>query len=219
MRTALDGPHGHLAERHGSAVRYPPDVAPFGALGGEGAQTDWADLASLVGPRGVVALFDPPTPPAGWTTARSFDAVQMVRESAPTAPSAVDEDLVTLTDADLPAMLDLVARTEPGPFGPRTIELGRYLGVRDGDALAALTGERMRLPGWTEVSAVCTDPAHRGRGLARRLVEAVCAGIEARGQRPLLHVMAANTGARALYVSLGFEVRRPVHIAAVQAPG
>jgi hypothetical protein len=76
-----------------------------------------------------------------------------------------DPEAVALGPADVPEMLDLVERTQPGPFLPRTIMLGTYLGIRRGGALVAMAGERMRPPGWTEISAVCTDPAHRGQGL------------------------------------------------------
>jgi GNAT superfamily N-acetyltransferase len=81
-------------------------------------------------------------------------------------------------------MLDLVARTRPGPFLARTPHLGTYLGIRRGGALVAMAGERMRPPGWTEISAVCTDPAHRGQGLAARLVRAVALVVRERGDPP-----------------------------------
>ena len=115
-------------------------------------------------------------------------------------------------------MLELVARTEPGPFGPETYRMGRYLGIRRGGALIAMAGERLRPPGWTEISAVCTDPAFRGQGLAARLVGAVCAGIVQRGERPLLHVLASNQSAIALYERLGFVVRRSLQFEVVEAP-
>jgi predicted GNAT family acetyltransferase len=63
-------------------------------------------------------------------------------------------------------------------------------------------------PGWTEISAVCTDPAYRGHGLATRLVRAVAAGIRARGETPFLHTSAANGAAIRLYESIGFRLRR-----------
>jgi predicted GNAT family acetyltransferase len=113
-----------------------------------------------------------------------------------------------LTAEDVPEILDLIERTQPGPVRPRTIELGTYLGVRIGGALVAMAGERMHPPGWTEISAVCTDPAHRGRGLATSLVRAVAAGIRARGETPFLHTAASNMPAIRLYESLGFRLRR-----------
>ena len=96
--------------------------------------------------------------------------------------------------------------------------MGRYLGIRRGGALIAMAGERLRPPGSTEISAVCTDPAYRGQGLAARLVNAVCAGIAHRGERPVLHVLASNRAAIALYERLGFVVRRSVRFEVVQPP-
>jgi predicted GNAT family acetyltransferase len=115
-------------------------------------------------------------------------------------------------------MLDLVARTRPGPFLPRTIELGTYLGIRRGGALVAMAGERLRPPGWTEISAVCTDPAHQGQGLATRLVHAIAAVIRDRGETPFLHASADNTGAISLYESLGFRLRRTLDFCALTLP-
>lgn len=82
-----------------------------------------------------------------------------------------------------------------------------------------MAGERPRLPGWTEISAVCTDPAHRGRGLATRLVRAVAAGIRERGDTPLLHAAATSTGAIRLYESIGFTLRRRTTILQLRTPG
>jgi len=96
--------------------------------------------------------------------------------------------------------------------------LGVYLGIRDRGTLIAMAGERLQPDGWIEISGVCTDPAYRGRGLARLLMELVAAGIRQRGQRPFLHVMASNTGAIRLYESMGYSIRRPVDVSAYR-PG
>ena len=85
--------------------------------------------------------------------------------------------------------------------------------------LIAMAGERLRLSGWTEISAVCTDPAHRGRGLATRLVRAVAAGIRERGETPFLHAAADNASAIRPYESSGFTVRRRSTIRLVRTPG
>jgi predicted GNAT family acetyltransferase len=124
---------------------------------------------------------------------------------------------VRLGADDVPQILDLVARTEPGPFRPRTIELGSYLGIRHDGRLVALAGERLHPAGWTEISAVCTDPAYRGRGLASRLVSAVGAGIAERGDRALLHALATNPAVD-LYLSLGFRLRRLTEFRSVTVP-
>jgi predicted GNAT family acetyltransferase len=115
-------------------------------------------------------------------------------------------------------MLALVERTKPGPFLPRTIELGTYLGIRRAGALVAMAGERLHPPGWTEISAVCTDPGHRGQGLGTRLVHAVAAGIRARDETPFLHAAATNTSAIRLYESLGFRLRKEVTFLAARVP-
>jgi predicted GNAT family acetyltransferase len=112
-------------------------------------------------------------------------------------------------------MLALVAETEPGPFLARTVELGNYLGIRRGGALVAMAGERFHLDGWTEISAVCTRPDHRGQGLAAQLMGALIAGIQRRSERAFLHVMSTNTGAIRLYEALGFRVRQQATLTVV----
>lgn len=212
--TSLTGTHAGLAERRGRALRYLPDVAPWASIPEHG----WGDLAALTGPGGVAALVaaQPRTPPAGWEVELRIPGVQLDGSAVAAVP---DSEAVLLGDADVPEMLDLVARTQPGPFEPRTHRLGTYLGIRSGDALVAMAGERMRPPGWSEISAVCTDPAFRGRGLAERLVRAVAATVRERGDVPFLHASAANTGALALYARMGFTLRRTVEFAAFRAPG
>ncbi len=104
-------------------------------------------------------------------------------------------------------MMDLIKRTEPGPFFPRTIELGGYLGLRIDGELVAMAGRRINPPGWVEISAVCTAPNHRGNGYAARLVRAVAAGIRDENQLPFLHASGENVNAIRLYESMGFSLR------------
>ncbi|NEB81220.1 GNAT family N-acetyltransferase [Streptomyces sp. SID14478] len=214
--TALSGPHAHFAERRGRVLRYPLDVSPWLALPDDPGPEDWADLAALAGPGAEVPL--PGTTralPDGWALTQDIPGVQLVGEAV---DAAHDPEAVRLTPADVPEMLDLVARTRPGPFLPRTIELGTYLGIRRGGVLVAMAGERLHPPGWTEISAVCTDADQRGQGLAGRLVRAVAAGIEERGQTPFLHTGEHNTQAIRLYKSLGFRLRRTTRFRAARAP-
>jgi ribosomal protein S18 acetylase RimI-like enzyme len=215
--TSLTGTHTALAERNGRAVRYRPDVSPFAALPLVPDDADWADLAALAREGEDVVITGPPrTPPPGWEVRGHAEGVQMDGSELEVLP---DPEAVVLGAADVPEMLDLVARTRPGPFGPGTRLTGTYLGIRRGGALVAMAGERMRPPGWSEISAVCTDPAHRGHGLATRLVRAVGAVIRQRGDRPFLHAARSNTTAIRLYEHLGFTLRRRVEFAALRPPG
>lgn len=203
---ALTGPHARFAERRGRLLRYPTDMSPWLALPDDPGEQDWADAVALAGPGGsvTVAGFDVP-PPEDWDVYFRAAGVQYVDAGLKAVP---DEEAVLLTPADVPEMIDLVERTKPGPFLPRTIEMGTYLGIRREGALVAMAGERMHPPGWTEISAVCTAPEYRGQGLAARLILAVAAGIRQRGETPFLHAAAENTGALRLYEKLGFELRR-----------
>lgn len=197
---ALTGPQACFAEAAGNAARYLPEIAPFAALSDPADPAAWRDLAGVTD---FAVLTGPSlTPLAGWRAESVTPGVQMIGQSM----SGVDDpDAVVLTVNDVPEMLDLVARAQPGPFLERTVELGRYLGIRDDDGrLVAMAGERFRMPGWTEVSAVCTDPAWRGKGLGARLTLAVAAGILARGELPFLHTVHDNDTAIRLYGRLGF---------------
>ncbi|MEU6530214.1 GNAT family N-acetyltransferase [Streptomyces sp. NPDC046928] len=163
----------------------------------------------------------PSTPPPGWEPVFSLAGRQLIWSGGPLPDrrgAEPDSDTVVLGKVDVPEMLDLVARTEPGPFWSRTHELGTYLGVRVDGALVAMAGERLRPPGWTEISAVCTDPEARGRGHATRLARALAARILARGDRPFLHVAETNTGVIALYERLGFTTRKKVTFRGFRTP-
>lgn len=212
---ALNGAHARFAQWSGRVVRYDPEVAPFTAMPPDEDPASWTDIAKLAGPGAVVSVPHTLDLPPGWEVVVRIPGVQMIDEGIAAAP---DAEAVRLTAADVPDMLELVERTQPGPFRSRTIELGTYLGIRRDGVLVAMAGERLHPPGWTEISAVCTDPAVRGQGLATRLVLAVAEGIRARGETPFLHAAAANTKAIALYESLGFRVRQRPTFTSVRVP-
>ncbi len=213
--SSLNGAHARFAERRGNVLRYPVDVCPFVAMPDGAAEADWADAAGLIGPGNPMALAGiPAPPPANWEVMIIGEGVQMTGEHLQVD---ADPEAVTLGRADVPEMLDLTARAKPGPFLPRTYELGRYLGIRRDGKLVAMAGERLHPEGWTEISAVCTDGAWRGHGLAGRLIRAVGAGIRARGEVPFLHALATNP-AVGLYEKLGFRHRRGIVFAATRIP-
>lgn len=193
--------------------RYPADVAPFLGMPSPPSPQDWRDAAGLVAPGSYAAVpYTGAELPDPWRAVAAFDLVQMIGERV----SGVDcVEAIPLSAADVPEMMELVARTEPGPFLRRTIELGDYLGIRSDGALVAMAGERFRLDGWSEISAVCTRAEHRGRGLASQLVGALIARIQLRSQRVFLHVLSTNAGAIRLYEELGFRVRQTATITVV----
>jgi ribosomal protein S18 acetylase RimI-like enzyme len=205
---SLTGAHREFAEIQGGAARYDPDVSVFAGLGDD-TDLGWHDLGSLVG-GGTGALFrpDPPATPPGWSIVAEGEGDQMLlHELAPAAPPTGAR---LLGPDDVGEMLALVELARPGPFTVRTVDLGGYVGVFDGPTLIAMAGQRLAPPGFREISAVCTHPDHRGRGLAAGLTTLVAQRILERGERPFLHHAADNHPARRVYESLGFELRRTV---------
>ncbi|GAA1610379.1 GNAT family N-acetyltransferase [Actinoplanes couchii] len=206
--SSLTGAHARFAVTNGQAARYDDDVAPFHAVADPADPQAWKDLAGLVPVGGTVAITGAGGAVfPGWEIGAGGSGVQLV--STPAFQSDFDPAAVRLGPADVPDILDLIDRTQPGPFRRRTVELGTYLGLRAPDGrLIALAGERLHPAGWTEISAVCTDPGHRKKGLASRLVRAVAAGIRERAEIPFLHAAAGNVNAIRLYESIGFVLRK-----------
>jgi predicted GNAT family acetyltransferase len=125
-------------------------------------------------------------------------------------------EILTLGVDDVPDMLALTELTKPGPFSARTHELGTFLGIRVDGELVAMTGERMKPGNYTEMTAVCVHPSHRGRGYAQMLLGAVARQIVARGETPFLHVFTSNHSAIALYRRQGMEIRTRLHVTVLQ---
>jgi GNAT superfamily N-acetyltransferase len=217
---ALGTEQRHLAEEHGWARRYHKDVAIFGAVDRFDSES-WHDLAALLGASRACALFRHEVPavlPEGWILRARGQGHQMTVTSEQLAEVSPIE-VRPLTTEDVPQMLELVALTNPGPFRPATITMGYYAGHFDGSRLLAMAGERLHLNGYCEISAVCTHPDARGRGLASALTHHVAEGIVARGEQPFLHVADTNEAARRVYEHLGFTERRLIDLAVVEAPG
>jgi ribosomal protein S18 acetylase RimI-like enzyme len=215
--SSLSAAHSRLADLGevdgGRAGRYEREVCPFGAVADPRDKSSWSALAGLLEGRGVFLIIDPDEVPRGWEVTDTIPGVQM--DGTGLEPAA-DAELTTLGPPDVPEMLALVGRTRPGPFLPRTIEMGAYVGLRRGGSLIAMAGERLNPTGWTEISAVCTDAAFRGQGIGSRLVRAVSAGIRDRDERPFLHAAATNETAIRLYLAMGFVLRRTVSFTGVR---
>jgi ribosomal protein S18 acetylase RimI-like enzyme len=225
---ALQGPQRSLGGVRNGAARFLPEVSPFGAFERRPGPADWEDLAHLTGPGSSVAVIATEegqyTPPEGWTVSWTSPGAQMVGgtglagRTGPATRRAATDPVVSLGPDDVGDMLALVAESRPGPFSSRTVEFGGYVGVRRDGQLVAMAGERLRPPGYAEISAVTTHPGHRRQGLAELLIGTVGAGITARGEVPFLHVAADNTNAIRLYEALGFTLRRTVWFTVLEVP-
>jgi ribosomal protein S18 acetylase RimI-like enzyme len=213
--SALTTRQKDLAEGGGRARRFPPAIGPFGDLVDMSPQS-FADLGALMSGSEISVLFtsDAVTAPDDFKVLLADTGEQMV--GTPAQSALTGAEVITLGAADVPDMMALVELTKPGPFGLRTRELGTFLGIRIDGQLVAMTGERMKPGNYTEMTAVCVHPSHRGRGYAQALLGAVARQIVARGEIPFLHVFSSNESAIALYRRQGMEIRRRLHVTVLQ---
>jgi ribosomal protein S18 acetylase RimI-like enzyme len=211
---SLAGPHAGLAAGTETARRYQRGLSALAGFADPerpdlAALTEFTDIGEHLFVRASFASV-----PAGWRVDAELPLLQMVWDG-PMPDSDPSLAAVRLGSADVAAMLDLVALTQPGPFGARTIEMGEYFGIFDGERLIAMAGERMAAPALREVSGVCTHPDFQGRGHARRLMQNLIRREMERGETPFLHVVAWNTNAIALYERMGFRRRTESRLSAI----
>jgi ribosomal protein S18 acetylase RimI-like enzyme len=204
--------HAALAESFDQARRFIPEVSTIAAFL-EPSARGYDALAKLVPVGEMVNLaLDGPYEQerTEWSFVRGTDMPQMIYErdgsELPSGPPP-DLQILELGPDDTAEMMALVELTKPGPFAKRTRELGTYLGIRRDGKLIAMAGERLKIPGFTEVSAICTHPEHAGHGYARSLTTEIMRQILQRGETPFLHVRKANVRAIELYERLGFRIR------------
>lgn len=214
---ALTTRQAHFAERSANARRFVREVSPLSGFE-EPSDQNYAALAALVTDGATTAVFldEPFTQRPGWEFVVGAPLVQMVCDKPTPFAASNGHAIVELGSSESPEMLELTALTKPGPFSTRTHELGTYLGIRDGGRLAGMAGERLKVPGFTEISAVCTHPEHTGKSYARVLMSEIIERIRARGETPFLHVRQDNTRAIAVYQSLGFQTRKLLHFAVLR---
>jgi len=216
---ALTTRHTQFAESHEDARRFVPEVGPLGAFREHGPQ-GFESLAGLVGEGGTVGLFldEPYADRPGWEFVVGAPLLQMIASNGTPERAHSDPNFrpIALGDKDSPEMIELTSLTKPGPFGTRTHELGTYLGIRTDGKLVARAGERLKVQGHTEVSAVCTHPEHTGKGYARVLMAEIMRGIRDRGETPFLHVRGDNDRAIEIYKLLGFRERKLGHFAVLR---
>ena len=214
---ALISTHAHFAETHNGARKFPREVSVLAGFC-EPTPENYNSLAALLRPDERIGLFleQPPDPPAPWTIDRTTPLLQMLCDGGSPAGVHSNPAVIQLTQAHVPQMLALTKLTNPGPFGARTCEMGDYFGICAAGVLAAMAGERLKLPGYTEISAVCTHPHHLGHGYASVLIAKLIDRIFNRGEQPILHVLPENTRAIQVYGRLGFTKRAMLHLAVLR---
>lgn len=211
----LNGPHRSLSTGDDTARRYQPGFSPIAAFA-DPEQPDLDRLAEVCEPgeRFYVAAWNGANPSANWSIEFDGAMVAMAWEGA-SPPTPARLPIQTLGTEDLEAILELVALTAPGPFGPRNLSMGEFVGHFSPEGeLIAMAGERTRAEQWHEVSGICTHPAHQGQGLARQLTFEVVRRMLQRDETPFLHAMSNNEGARRMYRQLGLReaLETPVRI-------
>jgi predicted GNAT family acetyltransferase len=214
---ALTTRQAQFAEIGHRARRFVHEVSPLSGFE-EPNDAGYASLSKLVAAANTAAVFldDPYSQRPGWEFVVGAPLLQMVAETPARTTPSNGYELLELGPADSHEMLALTARTKPGPFGTRTHELGTYIGLRDRGKLVAMAGERLKVPGYTEISAVCTDPEHSGKGYAGLLITEIMHRIRERGETAFLHVRQDNVRAISLYERLGFQLRKLLHFAVLR---
>lgn len=204
MWNCLSGPHARFAAGAGDVRRYAPGFSPIVGCR-ETQKPDFAALADYC-QVGESFYFDSwsGSAPVGWQIDRETTMTKMVWD-APIPAEDAAPDAVPLQPEQFALAEELARLTNPGPFGPRTPELGEYFAYFDGQRLIALAGERMCAGNLHEVSGICTHPDFQGRGLAKRLTLKLVRRQMLRGKTPFLHVMSHNVAAHRLYEKAGFR--------------
>ncbi|MGA8145341.1 MAG: GNAT family N-acetyltransferase [Candidatus Acidiferrales bacterium] len=216
---ALTTSQAHFAESFKLLRRFPAEVTPLGGFPRESGE-EFDSLRELLASGGGLGLFLPARvdAPSGLEIMIEAPLLQMILDNdGQLQANGHVSDYIELGEADVPEMVELTKLTKPGPFGTRTREMGTYLGIRTNGKLVAMAGERLKLPGYTEISAVCTHPDHLGRGYAGFLMTILAERMRARGEVPFLHVRPENTRAVKLYERMGFRNRLLYHYVVFRA--
>lgn len=186
-------------------------VSPFAGFE-QDYEKGFAGLYDILPPGRNILYATPSTidQPAGWTVLQDIKGLQFVYETGSPIKNEFS-NIIPLGPIHIDQMMELASLTKPGPFGPRTIDFGNYFGIFDHEKLVAMTGQRLHVQNFTEISAVCTHPDHTGKGYANTLLQHQLQLIMQKGQQPFLHVREDNERAIALYRRLGFQVSRSMN--------
>lgn len=204
---ALTGPQHSFAIGAAHAKRFRHGILPFAAYD-HFAKDKIGDLNQYLHPGEIFFLIgELPALPVNWTILKELPCVQMVLDRWPNK----EETSITISELNAThrmEMFELIQKVQPGYYEPDTHLLGNYFGIRDGERLVAIAGERMQPDGLTEISAICTDPDYVGRKYAQHLITHLCNLSRDKGTIPFLHVLETNERAIRLYEHMGFVKRR-----------
>ena len=201
----------HLSFGNEKVKYFDEQVSPFAGFE-QDYNKGFSDLYELL-PSGRKILYAIPsliTEPAGWEVAHEIKGLQFVYEADREIKTQFS-DVMSLSEIHVEEMMELARLTRPGPFGPRTIDFGSYFGIFEKEKLVAMTGQRLHVQNYTEISAVCTHPDYSGKGYAYTLLQHQLQIILQQGQQPFLHVREDNERAISLYQRLGFTISRAMN--------
>lgn len=216
---ALTSGDAHLGFGTGNVRCFDQEVSPFAGFPknyGEG----FKELYDLL-PAGRTILYATPQlikEPKGWQLLVEVKGLQFLHTQK-IATSGFSSKLVPLKKENVEEMIQLAMLTKPGPFASRTIEFGHYYGIFENEKLVAMTGQRMHVGNYTEISAVCTHPDYLGRGYAAALMQHQLDLIYSQDATPFLHVREDYSRAIALYERLGFKVNRAMNFYVLKRKG
>jgi len=216
---ALHSEHREFAKCDGDACRYPAAVVPLAAIRAPEAGPMLQLRSLFEGGESAWIIGEEYAEVPGLIREETLVCLQMVLADEVRVPDT-EAEIVKLTDANAGEMVALTTLAFPGFFRPRTCEMGSYYGVRSPSGeLIAMGGERLKLDGFTEISAVCTHPSFRGRGLAAAIIWQVVREHRKEGVVSWLHVASTNRRAEELYLRMGFEEIRRVTLHRVSRAG
>lgn len=215
---ALISGNKNMAQGNERVKYFDRDVSPFVGLK-ENSPDNFKELYELIPHTAPLLIISPEEIeiPAPWNQLNYVHGIQMVCEGQPTDETS--PALTELTQTDIPQMLELTKLTNPGPFGPGTIEFGHYQGIFESGRLAAMAGQRFHVFGYAEISAVCTHPDHTGKGYAKQLLQSQISRILAANEKPFLHVRHDNERAISVYESLNFTRRADIYFYVIKKNG
>lgn len=200
----------HFSSGNENVKFFDEEVSPFAGFD-HNYKKGFSELHELL-PPGRKILYALPAAlnmPDGWQLAHEIKGLQFIYEGGDILETAFP-GVTALTEENIGEMVQLTRLTKPGPFGERTIEFGSYFGIFEDEKLVAMTGQRLHIESYTEISAVCTHPDYTGKGYAFTLLQHQLQIILQQGQKPFLHVRDDNERAIGLYKRLGFVVCRPM---------